>query len=49
MAEIYAIELYGITNSIGMSFGKLWETEMDREAWRATVHWVTKSQRQLKN
>ena len=39
--------LDGITNLVDMGLGELWELVMDREAWRAVVHGVTKNWTQL--
>ena len=40
-------ELNGITNSMHMSLGELWELVMDREACSAAIHEVTKSRTRL--
>jgi len=41
--------LYSITDSMDMNLSKLWETVKDREAWRAAVHEIAKSQKRLSN
>ena len=40
-------KMVGITDSMDMGLGGLQESVMDREAWRATVHWFAKSQTRL--
>ena len=41
--------LDGNTDSLGMGLGRLWELVMDREAWRARIHGVAKSQTRMSN
>ena len=42
-------EMDGITKSMDMGLGGLWELVMDRDAWHAVVHWVGRSRTQVSN
>ena len=41
--------LDGITDSVDMGLGELWELVMDREAWHAVIHGIAKNQTRLSN
>ena len=47
MLNTQLFRLDGITDSVDMGLGRLWQLVMDSEAWRAVVHGITKSRTRL--
>ena len=47
--NFYPFTCYGLTDSVDMGLGGLWELVMDREVWRAAIHGVEKSRTRLSN